>query len=164
MERAQGVVDVMAKMAAAERKRRVAYRSDVGGVVPFEVKGLRDVSVEGVDVRVNSGAGDDTEDGAEEYTIDRPDVDAFMALLAGIERDPDPWVVKSASETRVALQKLIVKMDGMEDGFDRIAERSCSWSNFFVYIFADLVYSAFSLPNITFTAPMSVFFYLHTNC
>jgi len=41
----------------------------------------------------------------------------------------DTAAMSSVREARVSLEKLIGKMDGIESGFDRIAERSCeSWS------------------------------------
>ena len=37
----------------------------------------------------------------------------------------DVAAMNSVREARVSLEKLIGKMDGIESGFDRIAERSC---------------------------------------
>lgn len=36
-----------------------------------------------------------------------------------------PGFLSSVQEARAALDKLINKMDGLQAGFDRIAERSC---------------------------------------
>ena len=37
----------------------------------------------------------------------------------------DAAAISSVKEARVSLEKLIGKMDSIESGFDRIAERSC---------------------------------------
>ena len=34
----------------------------------------------------------------------------------------------SVREVKAALERLVVKMDGLEAGFDKIAERSCEYS------------------------------------
>lgn len=41
------------------------------------------------------------------------------------QQSQDPIAVASVKESRVGLEKLIGKMDGLESSFDRIAERSC---------------------------------------
>lgn len=37
----------------------------------------------------------------------------------------NPAAMSSVQEARTAMEKLITKMDNLETGFDRIAERSC---------------------------------------
>lgn len=41
------------------------------------------------------------------------------------EASEDPAALRSVREARSGLDKLIGKMDSLESGFDRIAERSC---------------------------------------
>lgn len=51
-----------------------------------------------------------------------------MSVLDDLERfareSPYPAVLNSIKETRTGLEKVINKMDALESGFDRIAERS----------------------------------------
>lgn len=37
----------------------------------------------------------------------------------------NPTALTSVKEARMGLEKLIIKMDSLESGFDKIAERSC---------------------------------------
>jgi autophagy-related protein 11 len=43
----------------------------------------------------------------------------------------DPVALGAIRESRTALDKLVIKMDSLESGFDRIAERSCKFLFFF---------------------------------
>lgn len=53
---------------------------------------------------------------------------ALMRVLDDLEQysksSNDDIALRAVTECRASLQKLIVKMDGLEAGFDRIAERS----------------------------------------
>ena len=46
-------------------------------------------------------------------------------LEQAAQKSPYPQALASVQEARAGLDKLIHKMDGLEAGFDRIAERSC---------------------------------------
>ena len=82
------------------------------------------------------------------YSLERPDIDgkAVMTSTPGnaahggrrtdllhvlddlehfAEASQDPVALSSVREARSGLDKLIGKMDSLESGFDRIAERSC---------------------------------------
>ena len=119
-----------------ERKRRQAYRNEVQGELPFEVKGLDD-TVPSIDFSP-SGSNDSP------YTLERTDIDGeyphsvsrapfsssldFLRVLDDLEHfareSRDPVAEASVQEARSRLDKLIGKMDTLESGFDRIAERS----------------------------------------
>lgn len=47
------------------------------------------------------------------------DLEEYAQVTSNLE------VLNSVQETRFALEKLVQKMDNLEAGFDRIAERSC---------------------------------------
>lgn len=53
-----------------------------------------------------------------------------MNVLNDLERfareSPYPAALDSIREARTGLEKLVNKMDALESGFDRIAERSCA--------------------------------------
>lgn len=53
---------------------------------------------------------------------------AFLQVVHNLEEyargSPDLAVLNSVQEARFALEKLVQKMDNLEAGFDRIAERS----------------------------------------
>ncbi|KAF9443803.1 putative peripheral membrane protein [Macrolepiota fuliginosa MF-IS2] len=119
-QRAQTILEVMAKLSAGERKRRQVYRSEVHGQLPFDTRGMDD-AVPTIDFSPTGHT-----DAA--YSLERADVDALMRVLDDLERysqsSNDEAALRVVSECRVSLQKLIVKMDGLEIGFDRIAERS----------------------------------------
>lgn len=123
-QRAQTILEVMAKLTSAERRRRQIYRGDVHGQLPFDARGLDD-SVPSIDFSP-SGGRDMDED--QEYALERTDVDAFMQILNELNRalQADPrTAVHSLDETRMALDKLIGRMNGIESSFDKVVERTC---------------------------------------
>ncbi|PCH35298.1 hypothetical protein WOLCODRAFT_139840 [Wolfiporia cocos MD-104 SS10] len=119
-QRAQSILEMMAKLSANERKRRQVYRGEVAGQLPFDIKGTDD-PVPSIDFSP-TGSLDSP------YSLERPDVDALLRVLDELEQFAetceDPAALASVREARAGLERLIVKMDGLESGFDRIAERS----------------------------------------
>ncbi|KAG5636476.1 hypothetical protein H0H81_007894 [Sphagnurus paluster] len=110
----------MAKLSASERKRRQVYRGELHGQLPFETRGMDD-PVPTIDFSP-SGSLEGT------YSLEREDVDGLLRVLDDLEQysqsSSDAAALRAVRECRAALEKLIVKMDGLESGFDRIAERS----------------------------------------
>ncbi|EKM77300.1 hypothetical protein AGABI1DRAFT_122058 [Agaricus bisporus var. burnettii JB137-S8] len=119
-QRAQTILEVMAKLSASERIRRQVYRSEVHGQLPFDTRGM-DEPVPVIDFSP-SGSTDS------EYSLERGDVDVLMNILGDLEKDAesvnDITALKAVDECRASLNKLIGKMDGLEINFDRMAERS----------------------------------------
>ncbi|EPT00582.1 hypothetical protein FOMPIDRAFT_152203 [Fomitopsis schrenkii] len=119
-QRAQSILEVMAKLSASERKRRQLYRGDVHGQLPFETRGIDD-PVPVIDFSP-TGPLDLP------YSLERPDIDDLLHILDDLEHfaeaSQDPAALSSVREARSGLDKLIGKMDSLESGFDRIAERS----------------------------------------
>ncbi|KAJ7765324.1 hypothetical protein B0H16DRAFT_416878 [Mycena metata] len=119
-QRAQSILEVMAKLSASERKRRQVHRGEVHGQLPFETRGMDD-PVPTIDFSP-SGNLDAS------YSLEREDVDGLLHVLDDLEnasRNANDLVALAAvRECRAALDKLVVKMDSLESGFDRIAERS----------------------------------------
>ncbi|KAH8113764.1 hypothetical protein DFH11DRAFT_1856207 [Phellopilus nigrolimitatus] len=118
-QRAQTILEVMAKLTSAERKRRQIYRGEVHGQLPFDTRGMDD-AVPAIDFSPSGG-----KDG--EYSLERSDVEAFMKVLDSFERSiqGDPRMpAQPLQETRRALDKLVDRMDGIESSFDRIVEKS----------------------------------------
>ncbi|KAJ3556242.1 hypothetical protein NP233_g12022 [Leucocoprinus birnbaumii] len=119
-QRAQTILEVMAKLSASERKRRQVYRSEVHGQLPFDTRGMDD-PVPTIDFSP-SGSNDAS------YSLERADVDALVQVLDDLEQyakaSNDEVALRAVAECKASLGKLIVKMDGLEIGFDRIAERS----------------------------------------
>ncbi|EAU89419.2 hypothetical protein CC1G_07645 [Coprinopsis cinerea okayama7 len=119
-QRAQSILEVMAKLTSGERKRRQVYRSEVLGQLPFDAKGMDD-PVPSIDF---------TPTGSTEFTysLERPDVEAFLRILDDLEiyarAKPDSIALSTVLESRESLQKLVAKMDNLEVGFDKIAEKS----------------------------------------
>lgn len=125
--------------SANERKRRQVYRGEVHGQLPFDTRGMDD-PVPMIDFSPTGG-----KDSA--YSLEREDVDgesdrvwcacmkkdnrfgsAFLQVVHDLEEyareSSDPAILNSVQEARFALEKLVQKMDNLEAGFDRIAERS----------------------------------------
>ncbi|KAI0642725.1 hypothetical protein C8Q79DRAFT_916874 [Trametes meyenii] len=119
-QRAQNILEVMAKLSSNERKRRQAYRNEVQGELPFEVKGL-DGPVPNIDFSPQGNADSP-------YSLERLDIDAFLQVLDDLEnfarQSNDAVAIDSIAEARSKLERLIGKMDSLESGFERIAERS----------------------------------------
>ncbi|KAF6745385.1 hypothetical protein DFP72DRAFT_993114 [Ephemerocybe angulata] len=120
-QRAQSILEVMAKLSASERKRRQVYRSEVHGQLPFETKGMDD-PVPTIDFSP-SGSSDFS------YSLERSDVDGLFHVLEDLEQyartSGDTMALSALQESSNSLQKLVGKMDTLETGFDKIAERSC---------------------------------------
>ncbi|KAF8068787.1 putative peripheral membrane protein [Lyophyllum atratum] len=119
-QRAQSILEVMAKLSTSERKRRQVYRGELHGQLPFETRGMDDL-VPTIDFSP-SGNLDAS------YTLEREDVDGLLRVLDDLEQysqsSGDAAALRAVRECRAALDKLVAKMDGLESGFDRIAERS----------------------------------------
>ncbi|KAJ7445227.1 putative peripheral membrane protein [Mycena galericulata] len=119
-QRAQSILEVMAKLSASERKRRQVHRGEVHGQLPFETRGMDD-PVPTIDFSP-SGSLDAS------YSLEREDVDGLLHVLDDLENASrtanDLVALAAVRECRAALEKLVVKMDSLESGFDRIAERS----------------------------------------
>ncbi|TFK67866.1 hypothetical protein BDN72DRAFT_73954 [Pluteus cervinus] len=119
-QRAQSILEVMAKLSAGEKKRRQVYRGELGGQLPFETRGLDDPVP----------MFDYTSPGNTEvpYSMDRKDIDALLRVLDDLERysqsKNDDKAVSVLQDCHAALSKLVQRMDNLETSFDRIAERS----------------------------------------
>lgn len=120
------------------------YRGEVHGQLPFDTKGM-DNPVPTIDFSP-SGNTDST------YSLERDDVDGWISFclnwlvvhaydLSGLLRvlddleqfarsSNDHAAIDAVRESRSALEKLVNKMDNLEIGFDRIAERSCKPLNY----------------------------------
>ncbi|EIW55097.1 uncharacterized protein TRAVEDRAFT_172756 [Trametes versicolor FP-101664 SS1] len=119
-QRAQSILEVMAKLSSNERKRRQAHKNEVQNELPFEVKALED-PVPHIDFSPQ-GSTDSP------YSLERLDIDDFLHVLDDLEhfaqQSQDTAALDSIAEARSKLDRLIGKMDSLESGFDRIAERS----------------------------------------
>ncbi|TCD71903.1 oligomeric, coiled-coil, peripheral membrane protein [Steccherinum ochraceum] len=119
-QRAQSILEVMAKVSANERKRRQLYRGEVHGQLPFEAKGMDDF-VPSVDFTPKAPP-------ESPYSLDRSDVEALMQVFEDLEHfaahSGDAAALASVQDARSGLEKLVGKLDSLESGFDRIAERS----------------------------------------
>lgn len=125
-QRAQSILEVMAKLSTNERKRRQVYRGEVHGQLPFDTKGMDD-PVPTIDFSPTGGKD-------QAYSLEREDVDLLFKVLRELEdlarSNPNPSALISVQEARSSLEKHVQKMDNLESGFDRIAERSllsASW-------------------------------------
>ncbi|KAG6828174.1 hypothetical protein H0H92_008905 [Tricholoma furcatifolium] len=105
---------------ASERKRRQLYRGELHGQLPFETRGMDD-PVPTIDFSP-SGNLDAT------YSLQREDVNGLLRVFDDLDSyaqtSSDATSLRAVRECRAALDKLVAKMDGLEAGFDRIAERS----------------------------------------
>ncbi|KAH9973833.1 hypothetical protein BGW80DRAFT_1306660 [Lactifluus volemus] len=122
-KRCQVILEVMAKLSAAERKRRQVYRGEVHGQLPFDPKGMDD-AVPSIDFSPSGGKDIDSP-----YTLERTDISSLLDILEEWERyaqslEDNGMALANVRETRTGLQRLVNRMDALESGFDRIAERS----------------------------------------
>jgi hypothetical protein len=61
----------------------------------------------------------------------------------------DHAAINAVRESRSALEKLVNKMDSLETGFDRIAERSCKLLIYLEPIFHQVITDLFSIIGVT---------------
>ncbi|THV00458.1 hypothetical protein K435DRAFT_818316 [Dendrothele bispora CBS 962.96] len=119
-QRAQSILDIMAKLSSNERKRRQIYRSEIHGNYHSTSNGCQR--------RMIPRGAKDGDVVVGEYGFERSDVDGLFRLLDDLENlgrsTNDASVLSAVVECRTALEKQIAKMDGLEASFDKIAERS----------------------------------------
>ncbi|KAH0581434.1 Autophagy-related protein 11 [Termitomyces sp. J132] len=119
-QRSQSILEVMAKLSASERKRRQIYRGELHGQLPFETRGMDD-PVPTIDFSPSGNL-------ASSYSLHREDVNDLLRVFDDLDQyaqtSSDDAALGAVRECRAALDKLVAKMDGLEVGFDRIAERS----------------------------------------
>ncbi|KZO94210.1 hypothetical protein CALVIDRAFT_600136 [Calocera viscosa TUFC12733] len=134
--RCKALGELMHKLTSREHRRRLQFRTDTAGVLPFELRGLDapEDPVPSLEITV-LGAGEG------EWQLGRGDVEGVLALVRELEGLPWPEAsaggsvysyldddggerVHPAAEARQALEKLLTRMEGLEEGFDRLAERS----------------------------------------
>lgn len=127
------------------------YRGEMHGQLPFDIKGMDD-AVPTIDFTPDRGADPP-------YSLERVDVDGIVLrfvppfcladspsvihtdlvrVLGDLEHfaksTGDAAAISSIEEARTSLERLIGKMDSIESGFDRIAERSRGSDNSIVLI------------------------------
>lgn len=94
------------------------------GLLPFETRGMDD-PVPTIDFSP-TGSSDSV------YSFERADVDGLLRVLDDLDNymrsSNDSIGLRAVQECRIAMEKLIVKMDSLESGFDKIAERSRGFS------------------------------------
>jgi hypothetical protein len=118
MNKAQALAELMAKISAAERRRRDEYRTEVLGQLPWEVKGLDEapLSLEISTSKAPSGVAE----------IEREDVDAFFSLLDEIDRALSGPGTDSPGgplqEVKAALQQLMLRLDEVDDDFAQLVD------------------------------------------
>ncbi|KAG8931279.1 oligomeric, coiled-coil, peripheral membrane protein [Tulasnella sp. 417] len=129
-ERAQTIAEMMAKLTANERKRRQVYRSEVHKQLPFEPRGMDDPAPA---LEINTTGNEEPP-----FSITRDDLIDFLALVDEIsetvavpeadnpQAESQSAFIHPAREVRVALDKLISRIDTLESDFDKLAEKSNS--------------------------------------
>ncbi|KAF9530274.1 hypothetical protein CPB83DRAFT_763691 [Crepidotus variabilis] len=122
LQRAQSILEVMAKFSASERKRRQVYRSELHGLLPFDTRGMDD-PVPTIDFSPSGST-------ESYYSFERGDIDNLLQVMDELDAfararlNSDPAALSAVGDCRATLEKLIGKMDNLETGFDKIAERS----------------------------------------
>ena len=150
-QRAQSILEVMAKLTAAEKRRRQIYRGEVHGQLPFDAKGMDD-SVPSIDFSPTGGKEADSE---QSYPLDRSDVNSFIQVLDDLDQRFRSPSAQPFSETRRSLSKLIERMDNIEGSFDKIVERSCTLQIFLRRrVRLKLSCSDIQLQVVTFSSPV----------
>ncbi|KAK2461273.1 hypothetical protein APHAL10511_006800 [Amanita phalloides] len=117
-QRAQSILEVMAKLSASERKKRQLYRGEVHGQLPFDTPGMDD-PVPSIDFSPTGNPDS-------QYSLEREDVQGLLSMFddLGQHASQDPVALNAVKECRAGLDKLVSKMDSLESSFDKIAERS----------------------------------------
>lgn len=131
---------------SAEKKRRQLYRGEIQGQLPFETRAM-DEAVPSIDFSPTGGGDLDNP-----YSLEKSDVESMfwdpltihihlaqtlkldmMRVIDDLEHyarslDDDDFALNFVRETKASLEKLVAKMDSLETNFDRIAERSRTFS------------------------------------
>ncbi|EJU02437.1 hypothetical protein DACRYDRAFT_107355 [Dacryopinax primogenitus] len=155
--RSKSLAELMHKLTAREHSRRQAFQADVAGLLPFEIRGFGDTDdpVPALEVTVlGAGAGGGMGEGLGEWGLGRGDVESVMSLVRELERLPFPErgeelalyplspsttnadqqpprvPLHPATEARLLLEKHLARMQGLEETFDRLAERALLLSTY----------------------------------
>ncbi|EGG00969.1 uncharacterized protein MELLADRAFT_111419 [Melampsora larici-populina 98AG31] len=146
---ASALSNALSKLTADERKRRVTYRADYGGKMPFTVEGLDDINVPTIEFEfrnVNSAAinGARPKDSSRSVQnvgdlppLTRADVDGFLyghvdliSSLRSIEESPekeqdnDLQLARApARDVRLLVEKQFSRLESMENAFAQAVER-----------------------------------------
>ncbi|KZV84188.1 hypothetical protein EXIGLDRAFT_842413 [Exidia glandulosa HHB12029] len=119
-QRAQTIAEVMARFSAAERKRRQVYRSEIHGQLPFETRGLDGDPVQALEMSTAT-----VPDASGSYHLERVDVVEFVQFVEALEASyGSPGEDNPVTRSRTMLERALGKLDGLETGFDKMAERS----------------------------------------
>lgn len=114
--RSQALAEVMANLSESERTRRVEFRSQVVGALPWEVKGM-DGNTPSLEISAGKGRGE------EEIDIGRADVDELFRTLDFVEATLlEQSTTTPIEEVKVALQQLVAKLDEAEVEFVKLVE------------------------------------------
>ncbi|PWN47629.1 hypothetical protein IE53DRAFT_238653 [Violaceomyces palustris] len=122
LSKSQSLAELMAKLSAAERKRRQEYRSDVVGQLPWEVKGM-DEAAPSLEITTTRTGGEGVAE------VDREDLDLLFKLLDAVdqklaEAEQSQGFKSPIPEVRAALEQLSATLDSMENEFVLLVNRN----------------------------------------
>ncbi|PWN42414.1 hypothetical protein IE81DRAFT_366694 [Ceraceosorus guamensis] len=123
MAKAHAVAELMARLSANERKRREEYRSEVMGLLPWEVKGLEEAPLS---LEISTSKGDSAL-----ADLSRDDVRLFLTTLDDVEiaiqaesasREQAAALSRPMQMVKEALNQLLTRLDETEDDFSALVE------------------------------------------
>lgn len=139
---ASALANALSKLTADERKRRVTYRADYGGKMPFTVEGLDDINVPTIEFEIRNvnGAtinGARVKDSSRSVQnvgdlppLTRADVDDLISSLRSIEESPEKeqdndlrLARAPARDVRLLVEKQFSRLESMENAFAQAVER-----------------------------------------
>ncbi|UZJ52115.1 hypothetical protein CBS101457_001435 [Exobasidium rhododendri] len=114
--RSQALAEVMANLTASERRRRIDFRGQVVGALPWEIKGMDDNTP---NLEISAGNGK----GVDEIDIGKADIDEMFQTLDFVEgRLLESDATTPIHEVKTSLQLLIDQFDEAEGEFRKLVE------------------------------------------
>ncbi|KAH9815456.1 hypothetical protein DFH28DRAFT_263533 [Melampsora americana] len=139
---ASALANALSKLTADERKRRVTYRTDYGGKMPFTVEGLDDINVPTIEFEIrnvngatiNAARVKDSSRSVQNVgdlpSLTRADVDDLIRSLRSIEESPEKeqdndlrLARAPARDVRLLVEKQFSRLESMENAFAQAVER-----------------------------------------
>ncbi|CAO1631138.1 unnamed protein product [Parajaminaea phylloscopi] len=122
LSKSHALAELMARVSAREKKRRLRYHGEVAGQLPWEVKGM-DESPPSLEISTTKARGATPE-------LERRDIDTLISLIEEIEktlRQADEISGDSASahhliQVKETLRQLAARLDEMDDEFAALVE------------------------------------------
>lgn len=117
---ASDLANALSKIAENELKRRNTYRSEAGGRLPWDIKGM-DATPDHLELEVRKSQGDILPDITRSDVVDLFDLfNAWIKEMDAKQLDLDERLAHPMTEARDVLQRQMQQLDSLEADFEKL--------------------------------------------